>query len=88
VQPATQNKHFGINGSTATKGAGADPAKNPLGAEYGKMITQYPTYTIMDQAFPAETMSTTYFRLQSAVASGQTTAEQAAKEMQQGMGAK
>lgn len=85
VQPATQNKHFAINGSTATKGAGADPAKNPLGAEYGKMITQYPTYTIMDQAFPAETMSTTYFRLQSAVASGQTTPEQAAKEMQQGM---
>jgi hypothetical protein len=42
----------------------------------------------MDQAFPAETMSTTYFRLQSAVASGQVTPEAAAKEMQQGMGAK
>jgi len=88
LQTANQNKYLGVNGSTATQGAGPDPAKNPLGAEYAKMIAQYPTYTIMDQAFPAETMSTTYFRLQSAVASGQVTPEAAAKEMQQGMSAK
>jgi raffinose/stachyose/melibiose transport system substrate-binding protein len=84
LQPATQTKYFAVNGSTATKGA-APPSEDAQGAEYVKMIAQYPTFTIMDQAFPPEVMSTTYFRLQSAVGAGQISPEAAAKEMQQGV---
>lgn len=88
LQPATQVKYYDVAASSATKNATPDSVKNPLGAAYVKMIAQYPTYTIMDQALPAELMSTTFFRLQSAVASGQVTPEAAAKEMQQGVSAK
>jgi len=85
LQPATQNKYYSVNGSSATKDAAPDAAKNPQGATYVKMIAANPTYMIMDQAFPPEMMSTTYYRLQSAVAAGQTTPEAAAKEMQAGV---
>jgi raffinose/stachyose/melibiose transport system substrate-binding protein len=85
LQPATQTKYYAVHGSTSTLGASPDPVANPQGAAYVKMVVQYPTYTIMDQAFPAEVMSTTYYRIQSAVAAGQITPEAAAKEMQLGM---
>jgi ABC-type glycerol-3-phosphate transport system substrate-binding protein len=85
LQPATQRKYYSVNGSTATKGALPSAKADPLGNLYAKVFGSRPTYTIMDQAFPAEFMSTTYFRLQSSVASGQVSPQSAAQQMAQGV---
>ncbi len=85
IQPATQVKYYAVDGSSATKGAMPSASTNPLANQYAKLTSKYSTYTIMDQAFPAEFMSTTFFRLQSAVAAGSTTAQSAAQQMQQGV---
>ena len=85
IQPATQIKWFAVNGSSATKGALPSAKTNLMANLYAKQFGSSPTYTIMDQAFPAEFMSTTYFRLQSAVAAGSTSPASAAKQMQDGI---
>jgi len=85
IQPATQSKYYNIIGSTATIGGLPSAASNPLGVAYNQMATKYPTYLVMDQAFPAEFMSTTYFRLQSSVAAGSVSPQSAAQQMQQGV---
>jgi len=85
LQPAIQTKYYAVNGSSATRGALPSQAANPMGNLYATMVSRYPTYTVMDQAFPAEFMSTTYFRLQSSVVSGQASPQSAAQQMQQGL---
>jgi raffinose/stachyose/melibiose transport system substrate-binding protein len=85
LQPATQRKYYAVNGSSASIGALPSATVNPLGNLYAKLFSTRPTYTIMDQAFPAEFMSTTFFRLQSGVASGQVPPQSAAQQMQQGV---
>lgn len=82
LQPATQNRHYMVHGSSATQGATPNAAENPLGAAYKKMVAGYGTYTIMDQAFSKEQMDTGYFRLQTAVTAGQITPAAAARELQ------
>ena len=85
MQPANQKKYYALNGSTTTKGGIPSETANPLAVEYADLIAGNETYTILDQAFSAEFMSTTYFRLQSEVVSGKTTPAEAAKQMQQGL---
>lgn len=85
AQPATQAKYYAVNGSSGTAKATPDAAKNPAGAAYAKLVGAASTYPILDQTFPAEFMSTTYFRLQSSVAAGQVTPADAAKQMQAGL---
>ena len=85
IQPATQAKYFSIIGSTATKGGLPTDAASAISDQYARLVGAHPTYTIMDQAFPAEFMTTTYFRLQSAVASGSTSPQSAAQQMGQGV---
>jgi len=85
LQPANQKKYYAANGSSTTKGGIPSENANPLAVEYADLIAGNDTYTIMDQAFPAEFMSTTYFRLQSEVAAGKTSPADAAKQMQQGL---
>ena len=69
------------NTSSAVNGAGADPAKFPLSAEWAKGPGQDPFYTIQDQAFP-KLQADGYFAIQSEVLQGTTTPEAAAKKMQ------
>jgi raffinose/stachyose/melibiose transport system substrate-binding protein len=83
IQPAVQLKWFAVNGSSATKGAAPSAASSPMANLYANLSSRFQDYTIMDQAFPAEFMSTTYFRLQSAVASGSVSPQSAAQQMQQ-----
>jgi len=85
VQPATQKKYYAVNGSTATKGGVPSENANPLAVQYADMVANSNTFTVLDQAFPPEFMSTTYFRLQSEVASGKTSPADAAKQMQAGL---
>jgi raffinose/stachyose/melibiose transport system substrate-binding protein len=85
VQPATQKKYYAVVGSTTTKGGLPSESANPLAIEYDDLISSNDTYTILDQAYSGETMSSTYFRLQSAVAAGQVTPADAAKQMAEGM---
>ncbi len=85
IQPATQSKYYAVNGSTATKGGLPTDAASAISDQYARLVGAHLTYTIMDQAFPAEFMSTTYFRLQSAVASGSTSPQSAAQQMGQGV---
>jgi len=85
IQPATQRKYYNIVGSTATKGGLPSASANPLAIQYNQLVTKHPTALVMDQAFPAEFMSTTYFRLQSSVAAGSVSPQSAAQQMQQGV---
>ena len=85
IQPATQVKYYSIVGSTATRGGLPSAASNPLATQYNRLVSQHPTALVMDQAFPAEFMSTTYFRLQSSVAAGSVSPQSAAQQMQQGV---
>jgi raffinose/stachyose/melibiose transport system substrate-binding protein len=85
VQPAIQKKYYSVVGSTTTKGGVPSENANPMAVDYAELIGNNDTYTILDQAFSAETMSSTYFRLQSAVAAGQVTPADAAKQMGDGM---
>lgn len=85
VQPANQKKYYSVNGSTATKGGAPSENANPLAVQYADLIADNDTFTVLDQAFSPEFMSTTYFRLQSEVASGKTSPADAAKQMQAGL---
>jgi raffinose/stachyose/melibiose transport system substrate-binding protein len=85
VQPATQKKYYSVVGSTTTKGGLPSEGANPLAVSYDDLISSNDTYTILDQAYSPEAMSSTYFRLQSAVAAGQVTPADAAKQMAEGM---
>jgi raffinose/stachyose/melibiose transport system substrate-binding protein len=69
------------NTSSAVNGAGPDPAKYPLSAEWAKGPGQDPFYTIQDQAFP-KLQADGYFAIQSEVLQGISTPEVAAKKMQ------
>ena len=87
IQPATQTKYYAVNGSSATAKALPSRSSDPAGYSYAQLVSKSSTYPVMDQSFPPEFMSTTFFRLQSAVAAGQITPADAAKQMQQGMAA-
>lgn len=85
IQPSTQQKWYAVNGATATKGGLPSAKVDPIGNQYASLAAPHQTYTIMDQAFPAEFMSTTYFRLQAGVAAGSISPQSAAQQMQQGL---
>ena len=85
IQPAVQKKYYAVVGSTTTKGGVPTENANPMAVDYADLIGGNDTYTILDQAYSGETMSSTYFRLQSAVAAGQVTPTEAAKQMADGM---
>lgn len=85
IQPSTQVKYYKIMGETATIGGLPSAASDPQGVQYKRMVTSVPNYLVMDQAFPDEFMSTTFFRLQAGVASGSISPQSAAQQMQQGV---
>jgi raffinose/stachyose/melibiose transport system substrate-binding protein len=58
-----------------------DASKFPLAAEWADWQTKNPNYTIQDQAFPKE-LADAYFQVQSDVAQGKQSPEQAAASMQ------
>ena len=69
------------NSSSCVDGAGPDPAKYPLSAEWAKGPGKDPFYTIQDQAFP-KLQADGYFAIQSEVLQGISTPQVAAKKMQ------
>ena len=69
-------------GNTSVVGAETDAEAFPLTAEVNEFAAESPFYTIQDQAFPAE-LSNAYYDIQSQVLQGQTSPEDAAKQMQQ-----
>jgi len=84
-QLATQAKFYEVTGSSATKGWAPNRTTDPLGVLYQNLVAKNPTYQVMDQSFPPEFMSTTYFQLQSEVAAGSVTPASAAQQMQKGV---
>jgi len=75
-----EQKEMQITASTVN-GAGPDPAKYPLSAEWAKGPGQDPFYTVQDQALP-KLQADGYFAIQSEVLQGISTPQVAAKKMQ------
>src|SRR5699024_8338821 len=70
------------NTQSATLAAAPDPDEYPLSAQWARIRQESPIYTIQDQAFP-KAVADSYFALQSEVLQGDTSPEQAARDMQQ-----
>ncbi|MFC7376496.1 MULTISPECIES: ABC transporter substrate-binding protein [unclassified Brachybacterium] len=76
VQRALQNT------SSATLAAPPDEDEFPLSAQWSRIRTESPIYTIQDQALP-KAQSDSYYAVQSGVLQGSTSPPDAAREMEQ-----